>query len=315
MAYTVGTSANTTEFLVKLVAFAASNGFTNENSVVAADGRTVHRLSKGGGVTWYFAAQTSNAGFVGRMGYSNFPVIGGSIDAPGTAFQASPTQFTTWAFTNAFVQHYFFASNGCVHAVVEISAGIYNHISFGTVTKWGNWPGGEYLTAGYYNSSNAGAYRDWNSNYHCRPFNDLAHSMLTGSSSYIRAQETSIGTDFKSMQGGYNSTCGMFVGIGGITDGEGPMYTQVMRDSPSQFTARSPIFPGLVRRYDYEQNSGLSSLAGVVPNVGFVKFTQDMNAKDLINVNWQIFPITVRTGGDQSVASTSYEYALAYKRV
>lgn len=319
MAYTTGTASSVDDFLSQLVTFAVNNaGFTNQGQVtssVASGSRTVYRVSKNG-VHWFFMRLTANTGFVGRMSYSAFPDLG-NPDSPGTAFQTHYTYFTTWAFTPPYVGHYFFTDGTCVHAAVEVSSGIYNHWSFGSVTKWGGWPGGEYLCGGYYNVKSGPNYRDWNSGYHCRPFNDYPQNQLSNVYCYLRATNTGTGsTDFKAMNSGYENSSGMFCGIiTGNDNGITSMFAQVIRDAPNAYTNRTPIFPGLVRRYDYEQDSGLTSLAGIVPYVGFLKFPQDMNAKDIINTDWQVFPITMRTGGDETVASGSDVWAFAYRRV
>lgn len=321
MAYTTGTASSVDDFLSQLVAFAVANaGFTNQGQVtssVASSSRTIHRISKGG-VHWFFMRFLANNGIAARMSYTAFPNLG-NPDSPGTDFQTYYTYCSTWNFVPPYAGHYFFTDGTCVHAVIEIASGVYNHLSFGSVSKYGTWPGGEYLCGGYYNATNGADYRSWNDSYHCRPFNDLNQSNLSSIFCYLRATNTGVGsTDFKALNGGYNSSSGMFVAIAGSTGGQSAFYTQVIRDAPNVFTNRTPIFPGVVRRYDYENNSGLTSLAGTVPYVGFLKFTQDMNAKDIINTDWQVFPITMRTGGNTaspSGASDSGEYALAYRRV
>lgn len=320
MAYTTGTASSIDDFLTQFVTFAVANaGFTNEGTVTSSAGtgsRTIHRISKGG-VHWFFLKSPDNKLFAGRMGYSALP-NGGNPDTPGSAYQSTYTYFSTWNFTPPYVGHYFFTDGTCVHAAVEIASGIFNHWSVGIVSKYGTWTGGEYISGGYYYHVSNSDYTDFNSPYACRPFNDVQQNNI-GVYCYARCTNTGTdSTDFKALNGVYNNTSGMFVGIAGGQDGVASFYNQVIRDAPNAFTNRTPIFPGVFRRYDYENNSGLASLAGKIPYVGFLKMTPDMNAKDIINTDWQVFPITMRTGGNTlspSGASLSYEYALAYRRV
>lgn len=322
MAFTTGTSSSIDDLLTQLVSFAVTNaGFTNVGQVTSSAGtgsRTVHRVSKGG-IHWFFVRETGNNGFRGRLSYSAL-ADGGNIDSPGTAFQTYPTLCHTWGFTPPFVGHYFFTDGTCVHAAIEVASGVFNHFSFGSITKYGTWTGGEYITGGYYGSSTAGEYRGWNSSYNHRVFNDQTHSQLSTIFSYLRVKgDASTNADFGTLYSGYDGSNGMFCGAeGGSNRGNGSIYTRLLANSPNQMTSRTAIFPGLVRVADYTEGSNLGRVAGIVPYVGILKFSEEMLAKDIINTDWQVFPITVRTGGSTSTtggAANSGEYALAYRRV
>ena len=91
------------------------------------------------------------------------------------------------------------------------------------------------------------------------------------------------------------------------------MYGNILRDSPSVSTGRTPLLPGVMRMR--ESVSGLLRVAGTIPHIAILKMSNDMNPKDIINSDWQVFPLTCRTGGDKTLASSSYEFALAYRRV
>lgn len=326
MPYSTGVSSSLDDFLSQLVSFAVTNaGFTNEGSVTSSVGsgsRTVQRLIKGG-VRWWFTRSTANTNVNAAMSYSAF-AAGATISTAPTASVADAqsvwTHMNTWAFTGPYVGHYFFTDGTCVHAVLEVASGIFNHISFGNVSKFGSWPGGEYLTGGYFAFTTApGGITTYSNafgvNYNSRPFNDEsdANAITTGRT-MVRVADTAVSADFQGVRGVESNSHGMFVGTAqGTGQADGSMYTRLLRDAPNETTARTPLFPGFFRRYD--SASGLFRLAGMIPYAAFMKLSADMNAKDIINTDWQVFPVTVRTGGDPTVAALSNEYALAYRRV
>jgi hypothetical protein len=318
MAYATGVASSLDDFLSQLVSFAVTNaGFANAGSVTSSSGsgsRTIQRISKGG-VYWNFSRYTSNNGVLAAMGYSSVPA-GYALPASGATgigiagIQQYWTEMGTWAFTGPFVGHYFFTDGTCVHAVIEIASGIYNHISFGSVSKYGSWVGGEYVTAGHYQIyAPGGIWEAWDSSYCTRPFNDQQSGNMTPRPSYVRVANTAATADFGLVYGTQLNSNGMFCGISDAYS----LYGRLLRDTPNETTGRTPLLPGLVRLRDGV--TGLYSLGGYIPHVTFMKMSQDMNPKDIINTDWQIFPITMRTGGNTTQAAPSYEYALAYRRI
>lgn len=324
MAFATGVATSIDDFLAQLVSFAVTNaGFTNEGSVTSSAGtgsRTVQRVSKSG-VHWFFTRYANSMGLAAKMSYSALPNAA-NIDSPGGTFQSTYTDMNTWTFVGPFVGHYFFTEGTCVHAVLEVATGIFNHFSFGKVTPigtWtGGWVGGEYVTGGSYRTvetvGGVVGYRDWINTFSHRPFNDGTDSQVN-ELSRIRVADTNNASNFSTLRGPQASPFhGMFSGLddGGHYN-HCSVYTRLLRDAHNETTNRTPIFPGVVRLRD--SASGLYHLAATVPNVGILKMTPDMNPKDLINTDWQVFPFTMRTGGDRVIAALSYEYALAYRRI
>ncbi len=323
MAYATGVASSLDDFLSQLVSFAVTNaGFTNAGSVTSSSGsgsRTIQRISKGG-VYWNFSRYTSNTGVLAAMGYSGVPAghvltAGGSAAIGITGIQQYWTEMGTWAFTGPFVGHYFFTDGTCVHAVIEIASGIYNHISFGAVSKYGSWVGGEYLTAGHYQTSQtSGNWLAWDSAQCTRVFNDANGGAAGNRLSYLRTASAGATADFTALIGASVAGSGMFCGNtdAGYT-GSNSIYARLLRDAPNETTGRVPLLPGLVRVLD--AGSGLYRLGGMIPRVTTLRMSPDMNPKDIINTDWQVFPITMRTGGNTTQAASSGDYALAYRRI
>lgn len=318
MTYATGVATGPDDFITQLCAFAVTNaGFADQGTVTSSAGsgsRTIRRISKGG-IWWSFLRYSTNVGIAGAMGYTG---LGAGSTVPvnpvGADKQSYYTQMGTWAFTGPYVGHYFFTDGTCVHAVLEIAAGIFNHISLGKVTGVGGFSYGEYLTAGAYQTSNTGGvWAPWNSGFCTRPFNDGNQASTGAQFSFIRTGNTGATADFGALQGTTAPSHGMFVGATDAGDYSlSSMWYRAMRDAPNDTTNRTPLFPGIFRLFDTP--SGLYRIAGTVPDVAFMLMTPDMNPKDLILTDWQIFPLTMRTGGDQTVAAISNEWALAYRR-
>jgi hypothetical protein len=252
------------------------------------------------------------------MSYSAFAsgiALPGAGSSHTGAVQPRWTGMTTWGFTGPYTGHYFFTDGTCVHAVMEVASGVFNHMSFGKVAKFGTWTGGEYLTGGWHDSINAGSYRDAFSGFHTRPFEDDNNSSLNTIHTYVRTAGAVAAADFVPMSSVQVSPYhGMFVGIyhGGVYL-KTAFYARLIRHAPNDATNRTPLFPGMLRLR--ESASNLYHLAASIPYVAFLKMSSDMNPKDIIDTDWQIFPITQRTGGNAVTAPLSFEYALAYRRV
>lgn len=318
MAFATGVATTPDDLIDQLCSFAVANaGFTNQANVTSSAGsgsKTIRRISKGG--TWFnFFRFTNSRGFSAVMGSSGI-AAGSAVTEPiGGDKQNYSTPFGTWAFSGPYVGHYFFTDGTCVHAVVEIASGIFNHFSFGKITPMGGFSGGEYVTGGFYPGLTSGNYYSWDSAQHIRPFNDSSQGSYSASTAgYIRLANAGLSSDFGALLGANGNSHGMFVGIdSGQNYGPCSIWARAVRDAPNMATNRTPMFPGLVRVYD--SVSGLKRLAGSVPYVAFMEMAPDMTAKDIIYTDWQIFPITMRSGGNITVAPNSGEFALAYRRV
>lgn len=332
MSYTTGVPSNLDDFLAALVAFAVANaGFTNLGAVTTSAGtgsRTIQRIQKGG-IVWNFTRNTAGTDVQACMSYtalaSGFAMTNSGIAVGASNSQQYWTEMNTWAQTGPYTGHYFFSDGTVVHAVIEVIAGVFNHISFGSITKAGSWTGGEYLTAGWHDSLNVSytpnRYRDsistnyTDSFYSVRPFDAENNDAANNRFSYMRTASTSSVADFGRFgpvaTGASQAPVVGFVGAS--VSSALTLYGSLLRDSPSLSTGRTAMFPGVIRIRDAA--SGLLRVAGTVPRISLLKMSGDMNPKDIVNTDWQIFPVTCRTGGNPVLSSTSYEYALAYRRV
>ena len=151
MPYQTGT-ANTQEDLVTaFVNFAVANGYT-QNELSSGNRRAV--ISRGNlfmGFRWSAVGASGAIGLYQSTGYTGGNNVGAHPGDSGCGV------VTTGAVTSErrldigdgpYVAYHFFADSATanyIHAVVEVSAGLFVHFGCGNIDKVGDWVGGEYV--------------------------------------------------------------------------------------------------------------------------------------------------------------------------
>ena len=332
MAFQSGTATSYTDFFTQLRTFATANaGFANEGTTTI-NSNTVHHLSKGG-IFWSFEetvtlVTTFTFNFARmRMTYTK-PTV--TFDEATPTGQPRYTCFGTNASTGPFTAHTFYTEGTAVHAVLEVFPGVFQHLSFGSLTKSGAWTGGEYLTAGSYQSTVGSILRFDQSGFNQFPFSDewgAGHNSGTGTGftgtclGFVRYQQSgSNEDDFAplSLTGAKlnNQQCKMSATHSTVrTDTQ--LLSALVINSPNQANLRTALFPMYVRLRDYTANTPAALdayfIAGTVPGVRVCNVSE-LNAYEIINTDWQTFP-TTQKDGDNLVAPISEIVGFAYQRV
>lgn len=316
MAFATGVAASFDDLIQQTISFAVANaGFTDEGSVTASQGYTVRQISKGG-TYWNFHFRPGTPAVFAQM---NNALLAEGVNLLSSTAAPAPGQ-SNWTLLHGdthygpFVGHYLFTDGTCVHMVVELASGIYNHMSFGSVTKYSTWVGGEYITAGNFRGRFMSPnWADWRDSYNNRPFEAMDPSS-TSYRTFLRTANSGLAADFQFVSRPDSTQPSLFCGTYDLNGyNQTSIFTRLLRDSPNVATGRVPLFPGLIRLHD--SVTGLKLLAGFIPHVAFTKMAASMNPKDIINTDWQVFPIHARTGIDTTQYSTSYDFALAYRRI
>ena len=323
MPYSGPTPVATLDALLQaLVTWAVANaGFTDEGNIAPPSGRStasMYRLSKGG-MYWYFMGDDALIGGA-SSGYIEFRM---QTALPTTANYSStavgPAEITRaqlWRnLTGPYTAYNFFTDGLGVHVVLEVSSGVFTHLSFGKATKFGTWTGGEYTTAGYmtgyttsglvgydfdsgvapfeggYNvSSNAGfVYNPVGAFGDYRDFAEIGYSLINSQ----RAQFQTL-SSLNTASTTYNS---------GLS---GPLWWCGAND----VNQRAAMVPQYLLLY----NATLAAqwLAGYVDGVKFLN-TEFIAPKDIVEVEWEVFPLTQKFG-DKTVAPICGNLGLAYRR-
>lgn len=165
MAYQLTNATSVEDLINKIAAFAVTAGWTERRNSLVGSLRTV-TLQKSGDNINIYNLNTSGVYLRGAVGYDS----GASADAqPNQSAWRALANTGTGPFSNVFM----FASNTPaehVHVVVEIASGVFRHITFGEVVKYGTWTGGTFFDAIYWGSGESGG--NWADSRHHRLFDN-----------------------------------------------------------------------------------------------------------------------------------------------
>lgn len=342
MTFAVGSSATLDAFITSLLAFAVTNaGFTAQTTVQSSAGSgsvNIRTVSKGG-IYWTMHASTaqlgsSAPGVVGlraHMAYGN-PTAGVNVASttltPAQLAATAQTRFTVMAnygFNGAYASHWLYTDGTCVHGVLELSSGIYGHISFGVLTKQGTWTGGEYLSANCASTLSSNWY-NWVGNDRTRAVfsGQYAGNLSYQADTYVRMANTTASADFwdtcKEIYGNAILTSSLFMSVSSanntlsFTTESHPMSC-LLNYAPSTSTWRTPMVPVLLMRGVTSPADSVYVL-GRIPRVTFLRMTDDMPNASLIHTDWRVFPLFSRiTANTDLVAPGSGNWAIAYREI
>lgn len=340
MPFSIGSSATLDDFISSLLAFAVANaGFAAQTTVQSSAGSgsvNIRTVSKGG-VYWsmhYHSAYlgTTSPGVVGvraYMAYGN-PTAGVNVStsslAPTALNSTAQSHFTMMAhygYTGAYANHWLYTDGTCVHGILELSSGIYGHISFGLMTKQGTWTGGEYVSA---NSAStlSGNWYNWGlgSDRTQSVFSgQWCGNLLYGGDTCIRMNNAGVSADFwranQQIFGSSMNSTSLFMSakstVSPSRSTPGHPMGLILSYAPSTSTWRSPMLPILFMR---GVASGTVYVLGRIPRVTFTRMTDDMPNASLIHTDWRVFPIFSRlTTTTSTVAPGSGNWAIAYREI
>lgn len=313
MATAISTSVvSATEFLRDFVAFAVANAaFVDQSTgAVTSQGYEIFNLDKTvDGVTASYIFSDNDSYTLYNPLMQRHMECSMSIPGQATAASSRRTFMSLFGVDSAFEGYWFFTEGTCVHAVLEIVPGIFNHMSIGNITKHGTFTGGAYVDAGYYvtygSSSGIGFYRE------------LDGSQNLNSSTYNQTSAPFAGSDWYST----SNYCGVIHADLGINDTYqiGDQQTTrraFMFSDRSAFktrtngaTLRAPLTPSYVRLRNSANN--MFHLAGSIPGVRAVNM-ELINPTEVVNTNWRVFPLIAKVA-DRNAYPPTGNYALAYE--
>lgn len=322
MTFQVSTAASMADISSQIAAFAVANAGFVDNGDITVNGQQIKRLSKGG-IYYYFGPFAISRGYsvynlVYKLGLALlpvFPFMDASVNPNGICQgQMEFGYMSGFAFAGPYPNLYLFTEGTCVHACVELTNGIFNHFSFGKITKTDTFTGGEYMTAGNYNGANSTPLQWYppNSSQNVTPFNSFSGGAGQGGSGYVlRRPPAGAFNDqrdfapFGGVQGYYDGT--LQGARGSIAEG---INDRLLRDSPNQGTLRSVMLNNYIFLYD--PVSKLYRSAGYIPNMRAINM-QSLDLAEVIYTDWQVFPVTQRNGSSSN-APNSVEMGIAYQR-
>ena len=330
MATQTGTATSLSNFVSTIVTFAVANaGFAETASVTVNTNNTARILSKGG-VFWVFETgsnlQTSNIRFFNcRMTYSA-PVANSTFDTSTPVGMPGFCRMSTYGSPATFSAPYFLYTEGtAVHAVLEIFTNVFCHFSFGGLTKYGTWTGGEYVTASYMVSVSSGNY-SLSGGLNSFPFVDESPSATAGNGYVRNSNGSNDENDFAPLGAGINQISGNRAQNAKMVlnssfdnaptgDDQSEFISALFYNSPNTFNQRSPLIPCYVRLRDQTSTSSAARfrLAGIVPGIRAVNM-RNIDPKETVDTDWRVFPLTQKFG-DTAIAPDSGNIGIAYQVV
>ena len=314
MAYSQTTASTLDDVMSQICAFAVANaGFTDEG-VVNFSGANRYRISKGG-IYWTFVRSYFDGlnHILCRMSYSISP----TADPSSSNSQYEWTATSTWGFSGPFPNLYMFADSGCVFAVIEVTTGVFTHISIGNIEKLDTFVGGEFVAGNYMDRGyNTGTPSIWqyyhvDDSWNACPFTGGLSVKSTERSTYMRyikpSGQANNHNDFAPFGREHNIAN---QAVGQSWNG----WQQVLFDrTPNRATSRSILLPQNIFNYDYVLGNGLYHFSGFIPGMRIVSL-ELLDAGEIILNDWQVFPFCSKAGNKISYPVT-YNYGFAFKRV
>jgi hypothetical protein len=300
MPYTTNSAANISGLVDAINTFLSANGWTVLNTY--ADGP--------GGVGKHGIAVTDGAaGYFEIWCDAMLLYVAGSVSYTNTvALNAQPNQSdigvgtqATFSANGPVLAYWLFAPNATdLYIVIRVATGVYTHLHFGTLAKYGTYTGGQWGTRSYWdNGINTYDYGQRDSGNYIAPY-DYGGSNWGTYSGFVGAQVDghtwwSLGPP---LHGG-----SIYLPAYSIVRGDGRKITD---RSPNAFNQEAVFanLPMFVLR-----PTGLWTPVGEVKDCRSVNI-HNYNSEDIITIgtdNWQVFPLiskllTTRSSQDEGLA-------------
>lgn len=315
--YQTGTATSATDLVQQLATFLTSAGWTVNKSQAQGSGWWIS-VQKG---TDLFANLVSDP--AAGTGTNPGPFI---YLAPATGYNGSlawnaqpgnPSGYTTInKLTAPFTKYYFFEGDDYCHIVIEVSAGVFRHIQFGTVEKACTLTGGQYFmgTNLYYSSTTPSDPSNLANNF---PWEAVANTITTYNWVYANAGDGARWfKNYNSFTQGYRISAGVINVSSGATttlDSRGLSNLLYLR-TPNVSNGITPLVPIFML---LEKASALWALVGQPKDIRFVNLTNYLPG-DTITIGsdeWLVFPYTSRsTTTADSTSDKSGYYGLAFRK-
>jgi len=309
MAYQLTNATSVEDLINKIAAFAVTAGWTERRNTLAGSLRTV-TLQKSGDNINIYNLNTSGVYLRGAVGYD----AGAAADSqPNQAGRRALANTGTGPFSNVFM----FASNSPaehVHVVVEIASGVFRHLTFGEVVKYGTWTGGTFFDAQFWDTASINA-NLWSYSGHHRLF-DNGSDFSVDTKGGVRCDYDG-SVNYFAPFGTYSSSTPTQIVSGGVGTALSS-YNAENNNRLSNFYNRSinnlsgntPLMPIQLRA---RRADDYWSPIGEVPGIRLLNMER-FTPGDEFTVGpdtWKVFPWT-RKGSGGSGQSYSLNFAFAY---
>lgn len=307
MAYQATNATNMADLINKVATFATANGWTAHRNTLTGSDRVL-ALRKTGDYIHIWNSGADDMYIRASVGYDG-----------GQPPSSQPNQSASVARVNCgggpFSNVFFFSNNDSIFAVVEIASGIFRHLCFGVVQKYGAFTGGTFFEGMFYSGLSGFGHADNPlSSYHHIPFsNDSYYCADRGGVRCDLDGNTNYFAPFSGPDLYVTPTAsgGMGANSPPSTGSEyGNRVNEGFYDrSINAWSGLTPIQPVKVRA---ERGSNYWSEIGQVPAMRFANIARFQPGDEFtIGADtWKIFPWVRK--GFVSAEQYSLDYAFAY---
>lgn len=215
--------------------------------------------------------------------------------------------------TGPFPNLYLFsnATGDYVHVVLEIFAGVFRHMLFGNLTKFGTWTGGGYYASTWWDQSTGGGNPISNPAFsgHFVPFdNQNGNASQAWTVHYEHSPDKWITTGPDNATGGVQRR----EGRGSVRGGFNTMFKNITESLFSGLIPLAPVLIGAVRESD---SPATTRFIGQVPDFRMINIT-NLSPADEFSIGadtWKVFPMCAKNG--ITGQNSSLVAGFAYKKI
>lgn len=312
MAYAENVASSPDDLVDKIATFAVSAGWTEDRNDLDGTNRTV-TLHKGGDYVHLWNDNDSGVKVIGSIGYD-------SEEVPLLQTLVAENQCIAPIGVGPYTKIYMFADNSPaehVHVVIEATAGVFFHLSFGMLNKFGAYTGGTYFDASYWPHSSPASQTytgHWNKAIFDYTLNNAYSAGAVPGNVRIDIPADSLANNwFVSSAAATNR---IYSGLNGSAAAAvSPVLSTAYSRNSATFSGQVLLHPIQVVA---ERDGGLWSPVGEFPNVRVTNIER-YNPADEITIGsdtWKLFPF-VRKGSSANTLTEAYSgnRGYAYKKV
>lgn len=298
MAYQTGTAATVDQLLQAIQAFAVNNGYTSHGDWTVGNSH-FYGLQKG---SEYFLLEQPNSSDTIRMDVASSISTGNGWGSQGVASGGGGNACYVYPINSPYTSYHLFSTAGNIFAAVECAPGQYNHLMLGVVTKVGSWTGGGFVAGGYYYRPSAWGY-DFRSRYLLQPFSYDKHNATRASRVRITINGNNVAHISEEARAPTTKGYCQYV------EDEGRFLLD--RSKPNPFNRRAVMLqPQLFVK---DETLDRWRPIGYIEGVRSLRIDV-LNAKDVINTDWMVFPFGQKNGAGAYIWPSSKNYGVAYQQ-
>lgn len=314
MAYSEVSVSSPDDVISKIATFATANGWTVDRNTLSGSNRTLTIRKGGSDYIHIYNTDATNVRVRASVGYS-------AADAPSAQPNVSAEKKITLG-SGPYTKLFLMGNDSPaphIHAIIEMTGGVYRMISVGLLDKLGAWTGGTYVDGTEWSTSASLRYY-WNNSTNSALFDcrNIATSWGSVRCDIPLDGRANAWAELK-YNAAYRAVTGLFGGLeNSVNDssatgniGNGYLTTQFYNRNNPPFSGQ-PSLGNIV--VDVYRVGGMFSTIGSYPNVRYLNIGRYSPGQEITvgSETWKVFPMArkaVGTSAANADASNDHGYA------